>query len=235
MDKGELFNTVAAKAVEHIFKSYDKKTKDDKVFQMKLAAFILGFFLFIGSEAVKIVFRSDFGAKGINIYKIFVCFICFLIWGLVPLFAFSNEPISGGVIGAIISLLFFVILAFHVLLKGIRENNKANDQENNRKKGKTLPQDFEGKSVLLSFLLKDGWSETKIQNIAEPLLTFAIGVFFLAISPPASIAIIFCSISIWTLQIYNYVFGYNKVRETLSNHGYETGSEESFSKVILNR
>lgn len=87
--------------------------------------------------------------------------------------------------------------------------------------------EYKGDSHLLAFLIvKNGWSQKNVQNWAEPLFVVALGVLLATINLVWGIPIIFCALSIWAHQIFEYLFGHNQVDEKIRKSGYQNPDDD---------
>ncbi|MCW5921441.1 MAG: hypothetical protein KIS77_03800 [Saprospiraceae bacterium] len=168
----------------------------------KLTWVILAMLAFVGEEAVQVIFRRNFGPGGLSGLRIVVCFILFeliaVIFFLLNLYADGSSKIIGSPESFAWAGVFYFILGFIVLRNGLKGIAKA--RNSNR------PYKFVGESAVLSFLKKDGWSENKIQNLAEPILTLAVGIFLSFINILWGIPIIYCALSVWACMVMDAIF-----------------------------
>ena len=170
---------------------------------------LLGILAFVGSEAVKIVFRKNFGMTRLAWVRYVLCILCFAIISAVSFYMVSsnydfakksaspNAHLSSGII--------FAVLAITVLIKGIKDANKNVNLHN------------DGDSNVLGFLRKEGWKLTTIQNFAEPMLTLLIGIFLLTYDYFGGSAIIFCAISSWLGVLFDKFFQPSSMEDDLNN------------------
>lgn len=175
--------------------------KPDPNSQMRTQLFAFGILAFIGEEAVQVVFRKNFGAKGLSRWRIVLCFILF---ELIAITCFVTSQIKDALpiaspASSILSGFFYLILGIYVIRKGWSDWKEA---QNNTQ----VHPHFAGESNLLSFLLKDGWSQSKVQYLAEPILVIAIGVLFCGINPFWGVPLIYCGISVWVCAVVEAIF-----------------------------
>ncbi len=177
------------------------KDKKDKTAQLRIQLLAIGILAFIGEEAVQVVFRKNFGAQGLSRWRIVLCVILFELIA-VACFAMSQAgeemPIASPA-SFILAGLFYLLLGVYVIWKGWADWREA--QSNTQ-----VHPHFAGESNLLSFLIKDGWSQSKVQYLAEPLLVIAIGVLFCGINIFWGIPLIYCGISVWVCAIVEAIF-----------------------------
>jgi hypothetical protein len=168
----------------------------------RMAWTILAMLSFVGEEAVQIVFRKNFGIGGLSVLRIVVCFLLFELVAVLCFFLGTHPMESRAVIGSSASFtwagMFYVVLGFIVLIKGFMGMAKA-------KKSNRFDK-FTGESAILSFLGKDGWSQSRIQNVAEPVLTLAVGVALSFVNILWGVVIIYCGISVWACKVMDAIF-----------------------------
>lgn len=193
---------------------------------VKIMLVILAILLFVGAEAVKVVFRTNFGSKSINPYKLVLCAACFLAMGLFSISViYENEFLISnfGLFSFIATGIFYIFLSLFILIKGFRQKKNAERSSDFS--------EYEGNSYILSFLADEGWPQKKIKTLAEPLLCIAVGFFFSPINPFLGIPIIFCGLSVWLYQVIENIWGLNPVKNTLEQKGYSEDPAGSFSEV----
>jgi len=160
-------------------------------------------FLFVGVEALKVIFRRNLRRSEVNIILIIISALAFFGWGWL---CFSLKE-GEGYLEISKSLTFagwlYLAVGLLVLARGIFEWNKSNDKKN---KGTLL-----GESILLGFLKNSWWNEYRLKMIAEPLTVFAIALPFTALNFYLGIPLIFCGVS---QVISNLIFMIRKVEET---------------------
>lgn len=183
--------------------------------ELTLAA--LGLLAFVGADAMNVIFRKNFGSQGLNLFRVVLAFIAFLLIA-VGAFFFSNPEFEmdarlGSHESYVVVSIFYVVLAFYVLIKGIK-HKKVSATLN-------INPEYAGDSSLLSGLIeKDGWSQRNVQKWAEPFLTLFSGGLLAAINLLWGLPIIFCALSIWGRQIAGYVLGWDTVSKKMQQHGY---------------
>lgn len=175
--------------------------KPDPNSQMRTQLLAFGILAFIGEEAVQVVFRKNFGAKGLSRWRMVLCFILFELIAI-ACFAMSQSgkemPIASPA-SFILAGFFYLLLGVYVIWKGWTDWKEA--QSNTQ-----VHPAFAGESNLLSFLLKDGWSQSKVQYLAEPLLVIAIGILLCGINLFWGIPLIYCGISVWVCAVVEAIF-----------------------------
>lgn len=187
----------------------------------------LALLTFVGAEAVKLVFRTNFGSKGVSILRAFLCLLAFGLIATAAFAAWHQGPTeSSEQIGSEASFfamgVFYGALGLYVFIKAIVQKVRAKD---------TVHAQYRGDSYLLSSLMESGWTQARVQNLAEPLLTLALGVFLTAFNLVWGLPLLFCAISVWLHQLLELVFGVSHVRDMLAEHGYRMSAQGGFSEV----
>lgn len=189
---------------------------------LKFLFFILLILLFVGDEAVKLIFRKGFGTSGVHWWKVLLCIGCFggLGWTALeigmdeyseipPMFSRFSFYIAGG---------FNIGLAIFLFYKGfIQRRNKLAHKY------------YRGDSTLLAFLMGKGWSQAKVQNLAEPLTILGVGAMLTVLNPFLGLPLAFCAISSWFTYAADSFAGFSHVRDTLAIHGHQSNKTEDFS------
>lgn len=174
----------------------------DPVAASRITWVLLAMLAFVGEEAVQVLFRKNFGPGGLSALRVIVCFILFeiiaVIFFLFGAFADKSLDVVGTHASFICAGIFYVVLGFVVLMKGLKGIAKAKNSDR--------PYKFAGESAMLSFLVKDGWSQSKTQNLAEPVLTLAIGIFFSFVNILWGIPVIYCALSVWACKVMDAIF-----------------------------
>ncbi len=187
--------------LKELVKKDDPNRPSDPNAQMRAQLLAFGILAFIGEEAIQVVFRKNFGAQGLSRWRIVLCVILFELIAIACFaMSFAGEPIPvASPASFILAGFFYLLLGVYVIWKGWADWKEA--QSNTR-----VHPDFAGESNLLSFLIKDGWSQSKVQYLAEPLLVIAIGILFCGINPFWGIPLIYCGISVWVCAIVEAIF-----------------------------
>lgn len=223
-----LFNGLVGQAINKAIDSTDEKNKSA---QIRLFLAVAGILLFVGVEAVKVVFRKNFGVKGINIFRLVLCFGCFLALGIGLIVAAGESSLDTNWFSSssfLISGAFYIIVAVYILRKGIIGRMRAVKSQNFS--------DFTGESDLLSTLATDyGWSDNKIKYLGEPLYTLLIGFAFIFYNPIASIPFIFCAISVWAHAALEFLFVQNPLQPQMNNQPQVTSQPQYQQPVKPNR
>jgi len=193
--------------------------------EIRLAVVALGILVIVGHEAIKIIFRRNFGSEGLSMTKLIIAALAF---GIISYSSYSIYEAESDFMQAnslnsdIITSIFYTFLAIYILVKGFTQKAKPNDGFHTQ---------YRGDSTLLSFLVKGGWSPAKVQNQAEPLLTLALGVFLSAINLLWGLPLIFCAVSVWLHSVLESIMGLSKVRDTLAEQGYSKSQQDRFSEA----
>jgi hypothetical protein len=226
----EFFSTLSRSAVrtagESIFDNQPlapgKQSADDR-----LMIIILGILVFVGREAVNVVFRRNFGAAGINVPRLILCSILFTSISVLAFFQvdstdeFATE--TGTSDSHFITGMLYIIMALYVLIKGIVHRTKAIKNGNFS--------NYRGDSYLLGFLKKDGWKQQTIQNMAEPLLTLAIGSCLCFYDLLAGIPLIFCAVSVWGYFLMQWLFMGNNMQHNVENINRQHQQPDHFNEI----
>ena len=217
-----LFDMLFRMVLKNTFNPNKSNPKDDRADnELMLAA--LGLLAFVGADAMKVVFRENFGNRGLNLFRVILSFIAFMIIACIG-YHFSNpeveiNPQFGTHKTFLIASFFYAFLGFYVLIKGIRHKKASG--------GLNLHPEYKGDSRLLASLITSGgWSQQNVQSWAEPLLTLAFGGFLAAFNLLWGLPIVFCALSIWGYQIMEYLFGHNPVNEKVQQHGYQNQNDD---------
>lgn len=191
---------------------------------LRVLFLILIVLLFIGDEAVKLLFRKGFGTKGIHWWKASLCLIAFGVLGVssisIALDKYVNEVPYYGQFSFLLAGTFNLVLLVVLLYKWLLlPRNKGAEAY------------YRGDSTVLAFLLKSGWSQSKIQNLAEPLCLLATGTVLLAVNPFIGFPLMFCAVSSWLTHFVETITGMGHVRNTLAQRGHQRLSQDEFSNV----
>lgn len=219
------FQQLSGSFFHHFWESLlNEKNERSQKLALFLAIVVLAY---AGVEAVKLIFRNNFGAKGINVWKLFLSFGAFVAIGII---AFNNYQTNGELAeygskqSFLYTAIFYFALALFLLVKGVIEVRKR----------ATNPVHFSyrGDSTVLGFLADSGWNQAKIQNLGEPLFVLAIGIFLTPINWFLGLPLVFCAISVWIHYGYEYVRGLLNARDTLSDSKGNPEYFEQSSRVV---
>lgn len=197
-----------------------------------ILAIILSLFIFIallyaGVETVKLLFRDNFGKKGVNIVRVIISALAFLALSYVSYSMYSDFYYEYEVYGSHKSFLFasitFLVVGLAVLIKGILVSVRDNP---------VYDPIYRGDSNILGFLIKDGWSQSMVQDLAEPLFFLSFGFCLFSFNYVWGLPFIFCAISAWIHLGIESAFGFFDERKNLTNKGYAYTHNREFSKVV---
>ena len=216
--KDEGFNHLLNKVAANIPDSMDGKKSGG----FKLTLAILGILAFIGNEAVKVLFHKNFGMTKGAIVRLTLCFFsfgCIAVLFFLSLDANDSLATEYGSPGShLVMGIFYSVLAVTILIKGIAYRNKF-DEHN------------VGDSTLLSFLKKDGWSQKKIQNIAEPLFVIILGATICLFDLIGGLPIIFCALSTWANILFEQIFQNSSLQERVSKLNTQSNPKSDFHEI----
>jgi hypothetical protein len=180
---------------------------------------------FVGNEAIKVVFRNNFGKKDVKFPGLIPCFLCFIGFSI---FAFTVMNSADGFIKQVgspasyfVTGILYIVLAFYVLQRGyiLRKKNQNNDHSNPK-----------GDSVLLGFLLKD-LSQGKVQNLAEPLVVLTAGLAFCLFNLLAGLPLILCALSVWLELLRVWIFGKNDLHQNVIQINSQANKQNGFYEI----
>lgn len=209
---------------------------------------LIGILAFVGVEAVKVTFSNDFKKRGVNTIRLFVCAACFIALAALA-FYLHGKPIQEtakyGLAGSFIPVaIFHIFFATFILVKGFKGIRKAEEPVisiplldkhfpaiNYGNKGNSKTARHRGDSHLLSFLLKDGWSEDAIRYFAEPVTFIAIGTGLSFINLLWGLPIVFCGLSVWIHQIMKLIFFNKAMEQNLNELQSRQQPENQFHKI----
>lgn len=218
----DVFKKISGEVVKNYLEPSDNKSANTRFWYA-----LLGVLFFVGSEAVKVIFRKNFGKKGIDTTRIVLCSIVFILIGVFAFFlsksnnhSFAAENQTEFLIAAI----FYIILSVYVLVKGFGAIEKAQKNDN-------AAPNYKGDSELLSFLITEGGNQSTVQNLAEPFLLIVLGLFLASFNFLLGLPLMFCGVSVWVEQVLEKIFGVNQVQETLNQKGYNQNQSDSFTEA----
>lgn len=218
----DVFKKISGEVVKNYFEPSDNKKANTKFWYA-----LLGVLFFVGSEAVKVIFRKNFGKKGLDTIRLILCSIALILIGGSAFFlsksskyAFDSDSQTWFIVAAV----FYVILGIYTLVKGLGDIAKAGQNNN-------AATNYKGDSNLLGFLVTEGYTQSKVQNMAEPFLLIAVGVFLSSFSFILGLPLIFCAVSVWVEQMIEKIFGVNQVEETLNQKGYNQSKDGGFTEA----
>lgn len=205
----------------------DALDKRNKGAQLRFFLVSLALLTYVGVEIVKLVFRDNFGSKGISPIRVILSVIAlFTIAGVSLIMTFGSkqdfEGINGNPAEFFVIFIFYLSMAIYISLKALRAYKHPNDK---------IHPNYRGDSTILTFLMNDGWSQAKVQNLAEPLLVMALGIFFSIVNVVWGFPLICCAISVWLHMILEYFMGISSVRDILAQKGYNQTRPGEFSEA----
>lgn len=214
---------------ESIFESFTEGQSSNRA--KKISAFIfIALMTYAGVEFVKILFRKNFGKTGLRSSKlIFVCIalailVVFAAIGYADYENVKNYWIYGSKNALLFTAIFYSFLILFVAIRGLIEKNRNNIHPISS---------YRGTSTVLSFLIEQGWKPSLVQNLAEPILLMAIGVFLI---PTTSLLLggplVLFSISYWLHLLLETLMDFHNERNQMANTGHEVDQETTFVEVI---
>lgn len=222
-NSNDLFGMLFRLVLKNTFNSPSSGNPKDTRGENELMLALLGILAFVGVEAVKVVFRRNFGKQGLSLIKVVLSFVIFVA---ISIIAFKlNAPDSGinpeyGSHKSYIWVsIFYAFLGVFVLIAGLYHQSQIPNND--------VPLHYKGDSYLLSSLIEEkGWKQTNVQNWAEPLLVLLLGGILAYINLLWGLPLVFCAISVWGYQIVEYLFGQNQVADTIQRRGYSNQSDD---------
>ena len=195
---------------------------------IKFLFFVAIILLFVGDEAVKLIFRKGFGSKGVHWWKVLLCILTFGAIGYYSLEIGTNEYEStsvadmGSQYSFLITGVFYYLLAAWLFYKGFLQ-----------RRNRSAEKYYRGDSILLAFLIGKGWnwSQAQVQNLAEPLMLFCTGALFSAANLVLGIPLMFCALSSGLTYLVENLTGVSRVRDTLAQRGRQTSEKDEYSNV----
>ena len=218
LDPDQIFNRLTGSIWKYAFETTVADSKDPNKRRSGNILFliIVAILAYAGVEAAKLLFRKNFGKKGISITRMVLSIIAFLIISGITFYYYTTFTLEDASIGSkesfLYTAIFYIVLSGYILFRGINSISKNPKIEA-----------YRGDSYLLGFLMKGkkGWSQSLVQNLAEPLLLLAFGIFFTGINLFWGIPLIFCAISCWVHLLLETIVGLVKERNYLSDkRGY---------------
>lgn len=223
-NSNDLLKKMTGQAAKHMV-DVTGEENGSAIFRLLLT--ICGILIIVGAEAVKIVYRKNFGVAGFDIFKLIACVLC--LGGVSALAfeqvnSFDNFALESGTNTThFITGILYALLALYVLVVGIVHAVKAAKDNQHA--------NYNGESNLLGFLLKEWRSEEAIQYGAEPVLTIAIGIFLLGFNKLAGWPIIFCGISVWVNYLIEAFLGGQSSRQTAEKLNQQYNQTEQFIEI----
>ncbi len=196
----ENFNALTGKAGKEIIEA---SNPNNNAAAIRLFITLFGIVIFLGNDAVKIIFRKNFGMATGSFIRLLILSAILLILGIYLSSGTGTIEVPGYEWGSplsyIVTGILFIILSPFLLYKGVK-------YWQNPVRANVHP-DYEGESNLLSFLHKDySWSEGLIKYFAEPFYVLLLGVLYFIFNPFGGIIIGTCAISVWLFPVLKSFF-----------------------------
>lgn len=226
IENDQIFNTLGKSFGKYAFEGLvDSKNERATNVAVLLALALLAY---AGVEAVNLMFRKNFGKKGVNVYRLLLSSLAFVVIAVVAFnYYFDYTPDSmymGSKSSFLATGIFYILLTVFILIKGITALSQQSDH--------AIHERYRGDSALLGFLAKGSWNPALVQNLGEPLLLLSFGFFLMPINLLWGIPLMFCAISSWLHLLMETIMGVLGVRNLLSNKGYVHSKNKTFSEVI---
>jgi hypothetical protein len=186
-------------------------------------------FIFSGAETTKVYFRKNFAKGAVGFFQVLIGSIALILWGVWALtiggiiqFGTDNMEearaisVIAGSINFALTGLFYIIIGIYTLKCGYTEWRYPAIH------GSEL-----GESVDLGFLRKDGWSEYKIKQKAEPLTLLSVGVLFFALNPLLGIPLLFFGLSVGVLNLLSFKKAVDEAPLTVIQGGRNIEDDEN--------
>jgi hypothetical protein len=194
------------------------------------AVAILIVLLYAGAETVFLLTRKNFGGKGVKKVRGFISFAAFMY---LAYFCYSMSVDYYGYWAAYGSegsywyaSLTFLVLALLTLVRSFTAPAKFLFPEGHEDEMFNI---YRGSSWLLSGLLKEKWDQSLVQDVAEPFLFVAIGLYLTSFNYVWGVPIMFLGFSCWFHLAVEAGAGFFKERKLLSNGGRVTANHISSS------
>lgn len=222
-NSNNLFEMLFKIALKGIFNPPSSSNPKDNRGENELMLALLGLLAFVGADAVKVVFRKNFGIKGLNLIKVVLASIAF---GAISYFAFHFSQVDteinldyGSHKSYHLAGVFYAILSLYVLVTGIYHKARAAKLN--------FHPEYRGDSFLLASLIeKNGWKQSTVQNWIEPLIVVTLGGLISISNLLWGLPIVFCGLSVWGHQFIEYLFGHNPVNTKMQDHGYKAEKDD---------
>lgn len=201
--------------------------KTNNAVVIRILFFMSIILLFVGDEAVKMLFRTGFGKKGIHWWKAMLCILSFASLGATSI-AIGVALITQfqDFLHLYFSLTFFISAIFHFIMAAFFIKKWLIEKRN------LLAEPlYRGDSSVLAHLKEKGWSQAKIQNIAEPRTLLYTGLVLCLVNPIIGAPLMICAISSWMILLLERFLGLSAVRDRLAEFGYRTSDGREFSFV----
>lgn len=194
------------------------KTREQDTYMGEL----LSLLFFANAQALSIIFRRNFGAKGINKLSLAIAFLFFAIVSIVLLYQFYHPANIDFIYGSrgsyFVTAIILAVLAIFFLIKGILDIAKAKEDS-----------DHPGDSFLLGFLTKQKRKQKIIQFFAEPFCMLLIGCAYCFYNLWGGCLLAFCGLSVWGSMAVEYFYLGNRVQNGLN--GMSSNSDDNLSRL----
>jgi hypothetical protein len=198
-NKDELAKGLSGQIVTDTMKGIGVK---DKSALIRLILSTIALLAVIGEEGVQVIFRKNFGKKGLSPFRIVACSI---LLGVISFLSFKSffdidfRFVEANSTTFVLSGIFYLIFALLILIKGFVAIKEAEDSKEHP--------EFAGDSELLSFLVKENKSnQQRVQLLEEPVLVLAIGVLISSINFLWGLPLVYCAFSVWINKIVETIF-----------------------------
>lgn len=223
-ESNDVFDRLGRSFLSLMLESTDSKKEGGET---KLILIGVALFSYLGNEVIKVVFRQNFGSNGLSLLKSILASLSFVLWAIIALLIIKNDSEELSWVGnqTTLNITFgtYIVLAIFVIVKAVAQKAKPNERAN---------PNYRGDSKLLSFLMKEGWSQAKVQNMAEPASVLALGVFLSAISLMLGLPLVFCALSVWLHSLIESFFGLSQLRDELAESGSNPSGQKGFSQIM---
>lgn len=219
----DVFKNLSGSLFRYAIESTNERN-NSAVFRLLLV--LIGIFSFIGVEAVKVIYRSNFGKNGLSLFRAILSSILFAVIAYLSIIASNGNFDSLSKLGSKptfqVTAIFYGFLSLYILVKSFYQKLKPNEN---------IHPNYRGDSTILGFLMKSSLSQASVQNFAEPLSMLALGIFFSAVNFLWGLPLVFCAISVWLHLLMESFMGLSSIRDTLAEKGYAQSKEGSFSEA----
>lgn len=220
-ERFELFSKMANGLLSYALEAFfgnSNKDKGDNMFILLVLVIALALIivlLYAGAETVFLLVRKNFGTKGVKKIRAIIASIAFFVLAYLSYYFSDNYFGEIMVLGSEASYwwasITFLFVALVVLSRGLSAGGEDDTD--------VIDPIYRGDSWLLGGLVKEGVSQSTVQDVAEPLFFLALGFFLFSYNYIWGLPFIFCAISCWFHLAVESAFGFFKDRKELSNEG----------------
>lgn len=209
--------TLAAEVVKH---SMQDETKDPNA-STRMTIALLAFLAFAGAEAVRVLTRENFGRKGINQGRLWICFLCFIGLGMVGISGSNrqSENLSGT---------FLIVTAFYIIIEGYRKLKHAINDSN-------YQGDYGDSRGFI--YARDGVPKEKAidltHRIVAPVTFIAMGVGLCFYSFLLGLPFIFCGVSVIGEGFIRDFFKNDTMENRVRVLNAKNNPTEEFNEVVI--